>query len=220
MLISIVCQPKGGAMAIEEITEAAETPPFPPSRRRGRIGGLAGFVALVLASWVLVAMHPAVAQGSFSSNGSMRVANDGVSDTRLVVVAQPGARATFLISVRNAGRVPFTVLEPEAGSFWSRVVRVGFQPVLNGGRTIPGVESPTVPELTLEPGAEAGVQVRVEIPPCFSLAPGARSETTEVAIQVRQLGIVTARSIPLELPLTLVGPREVAAPAPDCETGG
>lgn len=188
-------------------------------RRRLWVGGVSAAVLVAVAGWVAVGTHPAVGVGSFSGSGSgFYLASDGISSTRMVL---KGDRGVLLVSVRNTGRVPFTVLGLAPRSPYSPLKSVGFQPdPYAPGKTVGDLNLPTQSQVSLAPGAEAGVVVQFTVDPCLFQAAGSYSEMPSVSLRVRQAGITTTQPLPLPLPVAIPGHSTAQNYPPTCPPVG
>ncbi len=172
-------------------------------RRARRLATLA-VLAIAVTAWIWVGTHPRVVAGSFSGGGDdFRIADDGIADTRYVL---KGDRGAFLTSIRNEGRVPVTVLGLDTARAGLFMTLGGFQPdPFRPGKGIGDLTLPTQRRVTLGEGEEAGIVLRFKVDPCVFMQAGSYFDTHEVHLRVRQAGITTTQSIPLEPPLTVRG---------------
>jgi len=198
------------------VTDAEDAPAEAPRRgrrvNRGWVGLLS--VAALVAAWIAVGTNPALAPGSFFGPppSGARIANDGVADTRLVMQAEPGRTYAVVLSLRNAGRVPFTVLGDAEENPLVHGISLYGDPYADGygDRTWTSADE----RLALGPGEEAGIVVEVGAPECVPYAEGGYAEFETLQLRVRQLGLTTTQEVPLDLPLTLTGTTPAGAPLP------
>ncbi len=183
--------------------EPATVPRRRVGRRARRLAALAA-LAIAATAWIWVGTHPRVAAGSFWGGGDdFRIAEDGIADTRYVLKGDEGS---FLASIRNDGRVPFTVLGLDTARAGLFMTLGGFQPdPFRPGKGIGDMTLPTQRRVTLGEGEEAGILLRFKVDPCVFMHAGSHSDTTALHLRVRQAGITTTQSLPLELPLTIRG---------------
>ncbi|MFC7533034.1 hypothetical protein [Actinoplanes sp. GCM10030250] len=144
----------------------------------------------------------------------MSWANDGVTDTRLVVRGRPVGTLTATFSFRNDGRLPFTVhgLDVSDTIDWFEEQQVKFVPGVSG------FQDDTTPLTTvrLTPGQEATVLWSLDTACQPSMAENSFMTIDALRFKVSWLGIETTRELPLERPLTFVGDDQ-SQPLPSAE---
>jgi hypothetical protein len=187
--------------------------------RRARRLVVVAVLAIAATAWIWVGTHPRVVPGSFSGGGDdFRIASDGIADTRYVLKGDEGR---FLTSIRNDGRVPFTLLGIDTARAGPFMTLGGFQPDPFGpGKGIGDMTLPTRRQVTLGSGEEAGVVLGFAVGRCVYMQAGSSSDTNAVHLRVRQAGITTTQSLPLDLPLTVLGtstPENYPAECPPLE---
>jgi hypothetical protein len=150
---------------------------------------IAGIAVALVTAWLWIGNHPAVSQGSYTWNGpGIRVANDGVGDTRLVVEEH---EAKLILSVRNSGLVPFTLVGPGEDVFSTMSLDTRFGP----SHTAADVLENRSRETTLRPGEERGVLLTVRVDQCFVMPQGAHT-ALPVTLRFRHLCITTTPELP------------------------
>ena len=190
-------------MTILEETAAPVQSPGQVFRRLLPVFGLLALIAAV-AVWAWLGTHPQLGPGSawMRPGGAIRIANDGVEDTRFVMDGNTTAAQELQFTLRNDGSVPFTVLGlPDDGNF-----RVWTGVALDEMRLDEGHhwDAAAAREVTLAPGDEAVIVARVRISPCPPYSAGSRIEDDSVPLRIRQLGLTTTQKLPLPLPLAIV----------------
>lgn len=203
-----------------------EVPTEEPRPTRGRPAVLVKVLAVVvgallvaaLVGWQWLGHHPELAQGSASAtpDAPLRIANDGVSDTRYVLDGDTD-RGELRISLRNDGRVPFTVLgleplEPYAFTLWS-----GLKLKTSPESGVWDWDGAKAEPATVDPGGELAMVLGVKRSRCNDQTAGGYSDTDVVRLQVRQLGITTIQEFRLPLPVVVKATKFLPAlPGPDC----
>ncbi|MBB3097870.1 hypothetical protein FHR83_005554 [Actinoplanes campanulatus] len=174
--------------------------------------------ALVAAALVLLAAvvwwgRPRLGAGSLVGLGNgMTWANDGVKDARMLIRGRPVDTVTATFSIRNDGRLPFTVRGldlADAGTWFDRQ-QVTFLPGLDAedGNATPARE------VTLSAGDEARVFWSLDMACQPAMPEGGTREITTLPFEVSWWGFTTTRELALDLPITFVGDDIGRPPAP------
>lgn len=204
--------------AVAQSQAPAAPAPHRGRRARARIDTI-GVVAVLaaIAGWAWTATHPQLTPGSVAnlSGAGLRMANDGITDTRYVVTGP--VDAVLILSVRNAGRWPVDVLGdvPDADPVVDDIRFAPLDP--RGGMSPADVAAPGTAGIRLEPGREAQLRVRVDVGRCATPYGGSSVTIDQVVLRVRQLGLTSDAPVVLSYPLAVTGPRS-SRPA-DCATG-
>jgi hypothetical protein len=195
-----------------------DAPAVTGSRRRRTLLRLAvAFVALVGVGCAIFVWwgNPRLGEGSVvGPDAGLTWANDGVEDTRMVVRGEPAAvHATF--SIRNEGRLPFTVHGLDVANMipWFSKQQVMFVP------GIPGFDEAMTPreQVTLDPGDEATVRWSLDMACRTTMSEGDSMSIDFLRFKVTWLGTSTTRELPLERPITFVGDGKPQPPeSADC----
>ena len=147
----------------------------------------------------------------------MSRANDGVTDTRMVVRGVPVATAGATFSIRNDGHVPFTVhgLDVTDMTGWLAQQQVMFVP------GIPDFGKAGTPRkrVTLGPEESATVLWSLNMACRPSMAEGSSVTIETLPFRVSWMGVGTTRELPLELPITFVDDG-TSQPPPGADCGG
>jgi hypothetical protein len=178
--------------------------PEPPRRRTRRAVAILLALALVAAAVtgiVILARAPNLTEGSFSKDSPTVVqANDGYGDTRQVIDGNVGG--TLLTSVLNNGSVPVTLLGLNAVPAGRSVLaKISFEPAPFAPGKVIGGYTGLVDRVTLRPGQEAGVVLRVSTPACLPEGKGDAIGYDAIPVKVRRLGLTRITGIPLSQPL-------------------
>jgi len=199
------------------VTDVEDAPAEAPRRgrriNRGWVGLLS--VAALAAAWIAVGTNPAVTQGSFFGPppAGARIATDGVTDTRLVMPGEPGRTYEVPLSLRNAGRVPFTVLGLDGENPLLHGIALHADPYAEGYGSRYWAEG--AEQISLGPGDEVGVVVSIGVPECLIYQEGGWAEFDTLPLRVRQLGLTTTQDVETFLPLTLTGTTPDGATPPE-----
>ncbi|MFD1374163.1 hypothetical protein [Actinoplanes sichuanensis] len=179
-----------------------------------------GTVALiaVLASGLVWWGSPRMAEGSVTGPGAgMTWANDGVTDTRLVARGRPVATLTATFSLRNDGRLPFTVhgLDVSDTIAWFKKQQVTFVPGVSGFQD----DTTRQTSVTLDPGQETTVLWSLDTACQPTMAENSYMTIDALRFRVSWWGLTTTRDLPLDRPLTFVGD-DKPQPLPGAECAG
>ncbi|MEU4159756.1 hypothetical protein [Actinoplanes sp. NPDC026670] len=160
--------------------------------------------------------RPRLGEGSLVAPGTgMSWANDGVEDTRMIVRGKPAATVTATFSIRNDGRLPFTVTgadRSDAGVWLSRQ-QVTFIP----GLPVDGPDPTPVRQVTVEPGDEARLVWSLDMRCQPPLADGAFMSVEAIPLTVSTWGVPASRELVLERPITFAGDTTTTTMLPgDC----
>ncbi|MBO3739521.1 hypothetical protein [Actinoplanes flavus] len=162
--------------------------------------------------------RPQLGEGGLIAAGDgMTWANDGVANTRMLVKGKPVDTVTATFSIRNSGRLPFTVhgLDAADSDDWLSRQQVTF---IAGH---PGEDANATPrqQVTLGPGDEATVFWSLDMHCRPPLAEGVRGELDALRFRVSWWGFPASRALELEQPITFVGDDVPAPqPGPECRT--
>ncbi len=173
---------------------------------------LVGVVCAVFVWWG----NPRLGEGSVVGPGAgMSWANDGVEDTRMVVRGGSAATVSATFSIRNDGRLPFTVhgLDTTNMGPWFSKQHVTFMP------GIPGFDEAVTPlgQVTLDPGEEATVLWSLDMACRPTMSEGGSTSIDILRFKVTWFGTSTTRELPLERPITFVGDGKPQPPeSADC----
>lgn len=200
-------------------THGSTTPVTDPLRRRTLRRRLAvatvvlvGAVGATFVWWG----NPRLGEGGLVGPGDgMSWANDGVEDTRMVVRGRPAATVRATFSIRNDGRLPFTVHGLDVADMidWFSKQRVTFVP---GAQGLDATATP-VQRLTLGPGEEATVLWSLDMACQPGMSEGSYMTIDALRFKLRWLGIGATRELPLERPITFVGDdKPQPPPSADC----
>ncbi|MEV0901889.1 hypothetical protein [Actinoplanes sp. NPDC049802] len=191
--------------------------------RRPRLKRAATAAALLVAGAAAVVVwwgQPQLGEGGLIATGTgMTWANDGVENTRMLVKGKPADTVSAVFSIRNAGRLPFTVhgLDTADTTDWLSRQQVTFIPGW------PGDDANAVPrrELTLDPGGEATVFWSIDMRCQPPTAEGVRMSLEELRFEVSWWGVPATRALVLRQPITFVGDGESRAlpSAAECGAG-
>ncbi|WP_433830787.1 hypothetical protein ACQP2E_11775 [Actinoplanes sp. CA-015351] len=149
--------------------------------------------------------RPRVAEGSLIGAGDgMTWANDGVEDTRMLVRGRQTGPVTATFSIRNDGRLPFSVegLDVSDEGDWLAQQTVTFVAGLPG-------DDPTVKpvdRITLGRGEEATVNWSMDMSSAESLGEGDIVEIDALRFRLSWLGLPRTGELLLDQPITFVGP--------------
>jgi hypothetical protein len=179
--------------------------PVDADARRGRrrpmpaVAAAVAVVALAAAvgGWLFVARQPSLVPGSLAAAG----------------VVDGSATRTVLVSVRNAGPAPVTLVGFADDSVLTRP----------GGDFSPFSQARwgTAPEdlgeapVRLARGQEAYVELGVRAPRCSGYVAGSALKVMALPLEVRSLGLTSRVDAPLGLPITLRF-SSAHVPAADC----
>ncbi|MBB2940766.1 hypothetical protein FB565_000470 [Actinoplanes lutulentus] len=173
---------------------------------RKRLLVLAVLAAVLIAGIVAWWGRPQMGEGSvYGSGENMTWADDGVDQTRMVVRDRSHGDPTATFSIRNDGRLPFTVhdLDDSGEDFWFAQQRVAFKPGIDlSDSSMANAD----PEITLAPGEEATVLWAIDMTTAPSMAEGDIREIDTFRFTVSWLGIPATRELRLPKPITFVGP--------------
>ncbi|WP_179277132.1 hypothetical protein [Actinoplanes regularis] len=156
--------------------------------------------------------NPRMGEGGLIGPGEgMSWANDGVTNTRMVVRGRHAATVTATFSVRNDGHLPFTLHGLDVDTFeWLSHQQVTFEP------GIPGFNGSATAQkqVTLAPEEEATVHWSLTMT-CQPPMDGNSFTIEFLRFRISWLGIATTRDLPLEQPITFIGDNE-APSVPAC----
>ncbi|GLW35195.1 hypothetical protein [Actinoplanes regularis] len=156
--------------------------------------------------------NPRMSEGGLIGPGEgMSWANDGVTNTRMVVRGRHAATVTATFSVRNDGHLPFTLHGLDVDTFeWLSHQQVTFEPGIpgfNGSAT-------TTKQLTLAPGEEATVHWSLTMTCQPPPSEGGFITIDFLRFRLSWLGIATTRDLPLKQPITFTSDNEVPGVPP------
>ncbi|GAA0448122.1 hypothetical protein Aca07nite_73140 [Actinoplanes capillaceus] len=200
------------------LEKVAATGAQPRRSRRGPAVLVAAALVLLAGAAVVWWGNPRLAPGGLVSLGNgMTWANDGVSDTRMLVRGRPVDTVTATFSIRNDGRLPFTVrgLDLADAEPWFAQQRVSFLPGLDAedGNATPARE------VTLNAGDEARVFWSLAMACQPAMSERDTRELTTLPFEVRWWGFTATRELALDRPITFVGDDIGRPPVPsDCRT--
>jgi hypothetical protein len=158
--------------------------------------------------------NPRLDEGSLIGPGDgMSWANDGVEDTRMLVRGRTAGTVSARFSIRNDGRLPFTVhgLDRAESGNWLSEQQVTFGP----GFLLDEQPVTRVKQVTLNPGDEAIVFWSLDMPCPLLMAEGSSMDISTLRFTVSWLGARTIRELPLERPITFLGDDNTSRPAPN-----
>ncbi|KHD75685.1 hypothetical protein MB27_20840 [Actinoplanes utahensis] len=183
------------------------TDPRPrPKRRRRWVIAAVVLVAAAGATFVWWG-NPRMGEGSVIGPGEgMSWADDGVTETRMVVRGRHAATVTATFSVRNDGHLPFTLHGLDVDTVgWLSGQQVTFVP------GVPGFGEPATArnQVTLAPGEEASVPWSLTMTCQPTMAKSSFMTIDVLRFRVSWLGIATTRDLPLERPITFTSDNEV-----------
>jgi hypothetical protein len=164
-------------------------------------GGVVVVVGVAaLAGWLTVGLRPDVVPGSaVAAVSGVRAEPADGAVARYVV---DGATGTVRVTVRNAGRVPVTVLGLADGEVSDTGVWAGARLAV----VTPGTSVSTArvgdAAVSLGRDEEAAVELTARLPPCAAYDPGASLTAGLIRLDVRSLGLTTQQDVAIT-PVTL-----------------
>jgi hypothetical protein len=212
--------PAGGAGGETEMDSMQDSAPAvagtkrrrPPLRLAVALVAIVGVVCAVFIWWG----KPRLGEGGVVGPGAgMSWANDGVDNTRMVVRSGTAGTVTATFSIRNDGRLPFTVhgLDVANRNAWLSKQQVMFVP------GIPGFDEAVTPleQLTLDPEEQATVLWSLDMACRPTMSEGSFMSINSLPFKVTWFGTSTTRELPLEQPITFVGDGKPEPPeSADC----
>lgn len=162
--------------------------------------------------------QPRLAEGSLVAPGAgMTWANDGVEDTRMIVRGRPVATVTATFTIRNNGRLPFTVSGADDTGNWLTRQQITFIP------GFPGDDATATParQVTVRPGDEATLFWSLDMRCQPPLAEDASMSVEAIPLRVTTWGVPADRDLVLQRPITFAGAAgtTTAMPPEDCVDG-
>ncbi|HWS31642.1 MAG TPA: hypothetical protein VN408_02750, partial [Actinoplanes sp.] len=185
----------------------AETTPHPKPRRRHAVIATAAVLLAAAGATFVWWGNPRMTEGSVTGPGEdMSWANDGFTNTRMVLKGSHPATVTATFSLYNDGNLPFTVhgLDVDTVEWLSRqqvIFAPGFAGFDNGATPMK--------EVTIAPGEEATVQWSLTMTCLPSIGEGGFTTIDHLRFDTSWLGIPAVRDLPLDQPITITADQEV-----------
>ena len=170
-----------------------------------------------LTTWLVLANRAHLDSGPMYGPGqNVEVANDGVRDTRWVVVGEPGRTFSLTTSVVNSGRVPVTLerFEPQWGlQQW--IVEATYVSFDNRGGV---AASGPLRDVTLDKNDWIQVELTFRVPDCWFMHEDGYTGMDTIRWRTRALGIggVSETALVSDMELAVVGSPNAIPRPPEC----
>lgn len=185
-------------------TTVTDSHPRPKRRLRAVIATTA-LLAAVGATFVWWG-NPRMTEGGMIGLGEgITWANDGLTDTRMLISGRHPATVTATFSIRNTGHLPFTVHGLDVDTFaWLSQQQVTFKQVTDGSESATAQK-----QITLAPEDEATVQWSLTFTCRPSIAEGGYVTIDVLRFDTSWLGLHTTRELPLTRPISITSDSDV-----------
>jgi hypothetical protein len=168
---------------MESVRASVPTEAPRPRRRPWRLTVAVTLLLVLMGAGFVWWAHPRLGEGSSVGIGDgMTWANDGVEDTRVLMRGRPAATVSARFSIRNDGRLPFTVhgLDRAESGNWLSLQQVTFGPALLDDDE----QATPVEQVTLNPGDEASVFWSLAMPSSFGVLGSGRRRGCVIGFEV------------------------------------